>query len=94
MGSTSEEHRWREELGSTAGEDLENTPGETAGEHCWREVLASAVDPASWPGMDPITYPIGFCSSLQLLDKELKLLLVLLKFCPWLIKQKLMAKRK
>lgn len=91
MGSTSEEHRWREELGSTAGEDLESTPGETAGEHCWREVLASAVDPASRPSMDPITYPIGFCSSLQLLDKELKLLL---EFCPWLIKQKLMAKRK
>lgn len=73
------------------------------GEHCWRgdeeyywgalgrEALASAVDPASQPGMDPITYPIGFCSSLQFLDKELKLLL---GFWSWLIKQKLMAKRK
>lgn len=49
------------------------------------------MDPASLPGMDPITYLIGFCSSLQLLDKELKLLL---EFWPWLIKQKLMAKRK
>lgn len=68
--------------------------GYTAGEHFWREALAYAVDSAPQPGMAPITYPTGFCSSLQLSGKELKLLLVLLEFWPWLIKQKLMAKRK
>lgn len=94
LGSTSEEHRRREELGSTNERSWGALLESTAGEHCWREVLASAVDPASRPGMDPITYSRGFCSSLQLLDEELKLLLVLLEFWPWLIKQKLMAKRK
>lgn len=74
-------------MGSTAGEEMRSTTGE----HCGREALASAVDPASQPGVDPITYPTGFCSSLQFLDKELKLLL---EFWSWLIKQKLMAKRK
>lgn len=74
-------------MGSTYGEHY----WREAGEHYWREVLASAVGPTSQPGMDSITYPIGFCSSLQLLDKELKLLL---EFWPWVIKQKLMAKRK
>lgn len=96
LGSTTgEEHQWREEWGSTAGEkSWEASLGSTAGEHFWREVLASAVGPASQPGRDPITYPTEFCSSLQFLGKELKLLLVLLEFWPWLIKQKLMAKRK
>lgn len=61
------EHFWGALLERSWGALL----GSTDGEYSWREVLAS-VGPTSQPGMDSITYPIGFCSSLQLLDKELK----------------------